>query len=132
MRWGLATGALAVIAVAAVVLGVVALHDHSTDGVTIHHLEAEVRELTNRTGGADATVTSRVSNLESKVGALEAKAVVYSHADATVSSFVNCVPELQNELGGLEIKGETYAASYITNRTNISKACQALLYGTSG
>ena len=39
-------------------------------------------------------------------------------------------PSQQSELSGLEIKGETYAASYISNRTNISKTCQPVLYGS--
>ncbi len=121
---------LAALAVGALVVAVIGLSKDSHDKASIHALEAQVRTLTAHTGGATASVTSRVGELEGKVKALEAKAVVYSRTDATVASLDNCIPELQSEFGGLEIKGETYASSYITNRTNISKSCQALLYGT--
>ena len=122
----------AVIAVAAVGLAIVALNKDSQNKTSIHTLQAQVRALTAHTGGVTASVTSRVTALEGKTKALEGRASGFSKADATLSSLTNCVPELQSEIGGLEIAGETYSVSRISNRTNISKTCEAVLYGTGG
>lgn len=52
------------------------------------------------------------------------------HVDSSMASVVACLPELQAELNGLEIKGETYAASYISDPTHTSIACTKLLFPT--
>jgi hypothetical protein len=122
----------AAIALAAVGLAIVALNKDSQDKTSIHTLQAQVRALTAHTGGVTASVTSRVGELESKVKTLEGRAVGFSKADGTLNSLTNCIPELQSEIGGLEIAGETYSVSRISNRTNISKTCTATLYGTGG
>jgi hypothetical protein len=134
-RINLGIGAFAAVAlIAAIAFGIVALQKGSQNLDRIHRLEAQVRLLSAHTGGAQATVSSRLAAAEGKLTALERKATAngakQSKAEATMASLVSCVPELQSQIGGLEIKGETYAASYIRDSTNISQQCTSILYGS--
>lgn len=131
--------ALAVAAlVIGIAVGVIGLQKGSQNLTRIHRLEAQVRLLTAHTGGAQASVTSRLAATESDVKALEAKAAVYSKTDATVTTLTSCLPEVQSEISGLGIEAkegqgeqhELFGPISITNRQNISKACQTVIYGS--
>lgn len=127
--------ALGVIALLlAVAFGIVGLGKGSQNLTRIHRLEAQVRLLSAHTGGAQATVVGRVGSLEGKLSALEKATTVgtakLAKAEGTLGKLMSCVPELQTQIGGLEIKGEDYAASYIRDSTNISHECSPILYGT--
>jgi outer membrane murein-binding lipoprotein Lpp len=125
-----------IVALAGVGIAVVSLNKGSQDKTSVHRLEAKVRVLTAHTGGATASVTSRVGELEAKVKALEGRTASFAKTIATVGSLSNCVPELQSEIGGLSLKEDTTEGyitnAYINNPTNISKNCQNILYGTGG
>jgi uncharacterized protein HemX len=129
--------ALAVAAlVIGIAVGVIGLQKGSQNLTRIHRLEAQVRLLTAHTGGAQASVTSRLAATDVK--ALEAKAAVYSKTDATVTTLTSCLPEVQSEISGLGIEAkegqgeqhELFGPISITNRQNISKACQTVIYGS--
>lgn len=135
VRVNVGIGVLAGVAlILAVAFGIIALQKGSQNLTRIHRLEAQVRLLSAHTGGAQATVTSRLAATESKLKALEAATVgstaKLAKAEGTLGKLVSCVPELQTQIGGLEIKGETYAASYIRDGTNLSHECSPILYGT--
>jgi hypothetical protein len=135
VRVNVGIGVVAVVAlILAVTFGIIALQKGGQNLTRIHRLEAQVRTLTAHTGGAQATVTSRLSTAEGKLTALEAtmaaSAAKQAKAEGALTKLVSCVPELQSQIGGLEIKGETYAASYIRDSTNISQECSPILYGT--
>jgi len=128
-------GVLAAVAlVAAIAFGIVALQKGSQNLTRIHRLEAQVRLLSAHTGGAQATVTSRLVTTEGKLTALEAASAANTaklgKAEGTLGKLVSCIPELQTQISGLELKGEDYAAAYIRDSTNISHECSPILYGT--
>jgi uncharacterized protein HemX len=111
--------ALAVAAlVIGIAVGVIGLQKGSQNLTRIHRLEAQVRLLTAHTGGAQASVTSRLA--------------------ATESDLTSCLPEVQSEISGLGIEAkegqgeqhELFGPISITNRQNISKACQTVIYGS--
>jgi hypothetical protein len=64
--------------------------------------------------------------LEAKAAASTAK---QAKAEGSLAKLVSCVPELQTEVGDLEIAGETYSVAHLKNGTNISKGCTSILYG---
>lgn len=132
-RLNIAIGMGSVALVLAVAFGVVGLQKGSQNLTRIHRLEAQVRRLSAHTGGAQATVTSRVTAVEGKLTALEGKATAgaakQTKTEGTVAKLTSCVPELQTQISGLEITG-TISSPYIKNGTNISKECQPILYGT--
>jgi hypothetical protein len=136
-RVNVGVGVLAAVAlIAAIAFGIVALQKGSQNLSRIYSLEAQVRLLSAHTGGAQATVTSRLATAESKLTALEAKAAAstakQAKAEGSLAKLVSCVPELQTEVGDLEIAGETYSVAHLKNGTNISKECTSILYGTTG
>jgi chromosome segregation ATPase len=120
--------------VLAVAFGIIALEKGSQNLSRIHRLEGQVLRLSAHTGGAQATVTSRLAAVEGKLTTLEGSAATstakLTKAEGTLGKLVSCVPELQTQIGGLEIKGETYSASYIRDSTNVSHECSPILYGT--
>lgn len=135
VRVNVGIGALAALAlILAVAFGIIGLQKGSQNLTRIHRLEAQVRTLSAHTGGAQATVVSRLTAAEGKLTALEAMTAAstakQAKAEGTLTKLVSCVPELQSQIGGLEIKGETYAFSYIRDSTNISQECSPILYGT--
>jgi hypothetical protein len=119
--------------IAAVAFGIVALQKGSQNLTHIHRLEAQVHSLIARTGGAQAPVAGRVTNVEAKLTALEhgtaASAKKQAKSEGILTKLASCVPELQSQIGGLEIAGETYGVSYIKSATNISRECTPVLYG---
>lgn len=131
----IAIATLAALSIAAIAVAIIALQNSSHDLHRIQRLEAQVRVLAAASGGATASVGSRVKSVEGKLTALEAQTTAnagkQSKAEGTLHQLTSCVPELQSELGGLELArgGETV---YIKNATNISRECTNTLYGTPG
>jgi septal ring factor EnvC (AmiA/AmiB activator) len=123
----IAIAILAVLCVASIAVAVVALSKHSQDSKHIRQLESRVRAIAGNT--ELATTASKLRATETTLATVTSK---LGHVDSSMSSVVACIPELQAELNSLEIKGETYALSYITDPTHTSLSCNKLLYPTSG
>jgi hypothetical protein len=128
---------VATVAILALILavgfGIVALRKGSQDLTRIHHLERQVHVLAASSGGAAASVGSRVQAAEGKITALEAKAhtvdAKLSHTESSLSKITTCIPELQTQIGGLELAGLGSNSVYIKDGTNISHDCTDILYG---
>jgi hypothetical protein len=112
----------AAVAVAALAIAILALSKDQTDAMRIRALQAQVRladenETQNRVSAAD----QQLSGLQERVAA-----------------FVNCIPELQAEIGGLSINWHVVPLDASEDSFNvvdgqqISKDCESTLYGGSG
>lgn len=121
---GVATGVSALIAVAALAVALVALEKHQADARQIRSLRAQLRSSAPALSQASDSITAA----EAKLKALESKV---GKVTPEVASIESCLPELQSEFNALEIKGETYAQSYITNSAHTSLACDKVLYTAS-
>lgn len=131
---GIVIGGFALVAVVAIAIAIVALQKGSQNVDKIHRLEHQVHVLAAASGGATKSVGSRVGTLEQQVSTLEEKgtAAVAKQAktDAAVRGLVTCVPEIQSQIGSLEIVLGN--PPYIKDASNVSKTCSNLLYGTGG
>lgn len=129
----IAIGALAVLAIPAIAVAIIALQKSSQNLTRIHSLEHQVHVLAAASGGATKSVGSRVQALEGSVSTIEeqakAAAAKQSKTDASMHQLLTCVPELQSQIGSLELSraGETY---FVRSTSNVSKDCTNLLYGT--
>jgi uncharacterized protein HemX len=118
------------VALGALALAFVALNKGQTDAKRIHALQVQLRAAAPTLSSASAGVSAEQAKLaaaDSQISSLEGK---LSRLSGAVSSLTNCIPEMQAEIGGLEIKGETYSAAYISNGTHTSLTCSSVLYGS--
>ncbi len=117
------------------VVAVVGLTKASSDRTTIRQLEAEVHSLQAKTGAQGSSVTQELQTLKTEFASSKSAQAL---ADGRVAKLISCVPELQSEIGGLKIEGTVYETNvsrdsfYVSNPTNISHECQAILYGSGG
>jgi uncharacterized protein HemX len=121
-----------VLALAALAVAIIALNKDKTDTTRIHTLQAQLRAAAPTLSSASSGVSTEQAKLtaaDSQISSLEDK---LSNLSGSVSSLTNCLPEMQAEIGGLEIKGETYSAAYVSNSTHISLGCTKILYGSGG
>jgi hypothetical protein len=117
-----------VIAIAALAVAIVAINKDQTDSKRISSLQAQLRSAAPTLSSASAGVTAE----EAKLKTLEGRVAKLSLLSTEITTIESCLPEVQSELNGLEIKGETYAASYISNPAHTSLACNKVLYQQTG
>lgn len=118
-----------VVALGALAVAIVALRKDQTETARIRTLQTQVRtvdqsETQNRVSAAD----QQIASLQEKVGKIA----------GYVAAFVNCIPELQTEIGGLSINWHIVPLNAsedsfsVVNGQRISKNCESTLYGGSG
>jgi hypothetical protein len=119
----------AAVALAALAVAIVALSKDHADAARISTLQAHVRlvdesETQNRISAAD----QQISSLGEEVNMM----------GGYVAAFVNCIPELQTEIGGVSISWHVVPPNASEGRFNvvdgrqISKNCESTLYGGTG
>jgi hypothetical protein len=113
-----------IVAIAALVVAIIAIHENQTATTRIHILQAQLRAATP----ALSKASSNVSVEQGKITALESSVAKLASLTGKVDGIESCLPELQSELSSLEIKGETYSASYINNPSHTLLACNKILY----
>src|ERR1700728_64813 len=106
-----------VVALAALGIAIVALNKDQTDAARIRTLQAQVR-LTDES-------ETQITGLQEKV----------SKIGGYVAAFVNCIAELQTEIGGLSISWHVAPLDAsedsfnVVDSRQISKDCESTLYG---
>jgi septal ring factor EnvC (AmiA/AmiB activator) len=112
-----------VLAIVALAVAVTAIGKDQTDSKRIGALQAQLHAaaptLSSASNGVIAEQT-KLKTLESRIAKLAPQ----------LAAIESCLPELQSELSDLEIKGETYALSYISNSAHTSLACNKILYAS--
>jgi uncharacterized protein HemX len=116
-----------VVALGALAVAIIALKKGQTDTTRIHALQAQVRQV-------DAAETqTRLTEATSQLASLQER---FGKVSSAVAGFVNCVPELQTEIGGLSINWHitpldaSEDSFSIANGRQISRNCEDVLYGS--
>jgi hypothetical protein len=116
-----------VVALAALAVAIIALQKDQTDTTRIHVLQTQVRQVDAAETQTHLTeATSQLASLQERFGKVS----------SAVAGFVNCVPELQTEIGALGINwhispldGSEDSFSIADSR-QISRDCEGVLYGS--
>lgn len=120
----------AILGVAGVAIGAVALGKGQTDSTQIVTLQRKLAisaPALNKASSSLSAQEKRLATLEATVKSDEAK---LSKITPQVTAIEGCLPEVQSEFNGLEIEG-TISSPYISNKTKTSLACEKLLYSSA-
>ena len=121
------------VAVASLAVGVIALRKDQTDAARIRTLQTQVRAA----AAPASNTSSGLQEAQSKLSATDSELLSIneqlSKLAPKLTGVADCLPEVQKELGGLELK-ETRGTAlergsvYITNPVQVSIPCNKVLY----
>lgn len=116
---GIVTGLAVLVAVGALAVALVALHKDQTLQVQVKKVDA-------------AETQSQLSETTSRLGSLQER---FEKVSKNVAGFVNCIPELQTEIGGLSISWHitpldaSEDSFNIVSGRQISRDCEDVIFG---
>jgi hypothetical protein len=116
---GVVTGLAVLVACGALAVALVALHRDQTLQVQVKKVDA-------------AETQSQLSETTSRLGSLQER---FEKVSKNVAGFVNCIPELQTEIGGLSINWKISPVDAsedsfsIADGRQISRNCEDVIFG---
>jgi hypothetical protein len=116
---GVVTGLAVLVAVGALAVALIALHKDQTLQVQVKKVDA-------------AETQSQLSETTSRLGSLQER---FEKVSKNVAGFVNCIPELQTEIGGLSINWKISPINAsedsfsIADGRQISRDCEDVIFG---
>ena len=116
---GVVTGLAVLVAVGALAVALIALHKDQTLQVQVKKVDA-------------AETQSQLSETTSRLGSLQER---FEKVSKNVAGFVNCIPELQTEIGGLSINwhitplNASEDSFNIVSGRQISRDCEDVIFG---
>jgi hypothetical protein len=116
---GLVSGLAVLVAMGALAVGIVALQKTQTLQVQVKKVDA-------------AETQSQLAETSSRLGSLYER---FEKVSKYVAGFVNCIPELQTEISGLNISWKIIPLNAsedsfsIVNGRQISRACENVIFG---
>jgi peptidoglycan hydrolase CwlO-like protein len=121
----------ALVAVVALAVAIVALRKHSSDSARIRTLQSQARAASAPVSNVRSAIDQANAKLTAAEGQISALETKLSKLTSQVSEDAGCLPEVQAEINGLELK-EAGTTFYIANGTHTSVSCSRVLFPPTG